>query len=354
MKILALVKYGERAASTRQRLLQFKTYLGDRGIDFTYSPLLGDDYVRTLATSEKFSWLRIAGSYLRRAWMLISFRNYDVLWIHYELFPYLGGFAERLAFVAGKPVVYDFDDATFHQYNHHTSPLVRHLLARKLEPLLRQVSACSCGNAYLKAYAVQYCSRSTIIPTVVDTTVFVPKLHSQPSSGKVVIGWIGSPTTWTYVVSLVPVLRQLVDEMDVVIRIVGAGANAAGIAEFEFVEWSEETEVSELQKMDIGIMPLPDEPWARGKCGYKLIQYMACGLPVVASPVGVNTEIVIHGENGFLATNDEEWRDSLVRLSTDPELCRAMGAAGRAKIEAEFSLKVHAPRLVELLNLVSG
>jgi hypothetical protein len=118
--------------------------------------------------------------------------------------------------------------------------------------------------------------------------------------------------------------------------------------------WSEDSEVAMIQSMDIGIMPLTDSPWARGKCGYKLIQYMACGLPVVASPVGVNADIVEHGVNGFLATTEDEWRQALTTLLRDPDLRRRMGAAGRRKVETDYSLQVWGPRVAAIFHEIAG
>ena len=347
------MKYGDRAASTRQRLMQYCDFLQFHGISVDAVPLLDNTYVESLARRKKSSRLRLISSYWARLRLLLSARNYDVIWLHYEAFPYLPSFMERLVFFAGVPVVYDFDDAIFHQYDNHNNLLVRALLGGKLKPLLRRVSVSFCGNAYLKDYSERFCNNSVILPTVVDTDVYraVPNT-STPRS--LTIGWIGSPSTWQQLRPIVPLLVRMKDELNLRIRVVGAGYVNEDFAAVDFVDWSEDTEVSEIQRMDIGIMPLPDEPWARGKCGYKLIQYMACGLPVIASPVGVNSEIVEHGVNGFLATTEQEWRAALTKLIGDPDLRRRMGDAGRAKVDAEFSLRVHAPRLVEILKSVAG
>jgi glycosyltransferase involved in cell wall biosynthesis len=154
---------------------------------------------------------------------------------------------------------------------------------------------------------------------------------------------------------VLPILSDLIDERHVKVRIIGAGAAAARKAPpgFEFADWSEEREVADVQSMDIGIMPLPDEVWARGKSGYKLIQYLACAVPAVASPVGVNSQIVEHGRTGFLAETAEEWRSFLIRLIADPGLRARLGAAGRERAERDFSLKSQAPRLVSLLRSVA-
>lgn len=352
MKVLALTKYGSQAASTRQRFIQYEPALAEAGIAVKYSPFFANDHLNRLIAGRGVSRLAALGGYLRRFRMMIAARNYDVLWVHYELFPYLPGAMEHLGRWAGKPIVVDYDDATFHTYDASPNPVVRLLLSGKLLPLLRGASAACCGNAYLQEYAAQYCEHTIILPTVVDTERYVPTGRGE--AAPLVIGWIGSPSTWEFVRPLLPLLRGLAEEFGVVIRAVGAGDAAERdlFAGLELVEWSEESEISAVQGMDIGIMPVRDGPFERGKCGYKLIQYMACGLPVVASPVGVNRTIVDPGHNGYLASKHAEWRDALVKLIMDRDLRATFGQKGRERAVSNFSLSRQAPRLVELIQSV--
>ena len=170
------------------------------------------------------------------------------------------------------------------------------------------------------------------------------------------IGWIGSPSTWKYVRPLLPLLSELCTKHKVVFRAVGAGIGAVAdrFPHMELGEWSEETEVPELQRFDLGIMPVVYDPWGRGKSGYKLIQYMACGVPVVASPVGVNCDLINDHENGFLAATVGEWRDAIERLLGDSDLRASLGQAGRTRATAEFSLRVYSPRLIEMIRSAAG
>jgi glycosyltransferase involved in cell wall biosynthesis len=242
-------------------------------------------------------------------------------------------------------------------YDSAASPLVRRLLGGKLEPLLRGAAACACGNAHLQEYAARFCERTIVLPTIVDTEIYRPGPGRKVGEeGAVTIGWIGSPSTYRYVSPLLPLLERLSKTHGVRARIVGAGAAAAAdsFAGLDLVEWAEEREVADVQAMDIGVMPLPDEPWARGKSGFKLIQYMACGLPVIASPVGVNSTIVAPGVNGILANSAEEWQSALTMLIEGPQLRRTMGEAGRERAVAEFSLASQAPRLVALFQEVAA
>ncbi|MCC2978181.1 glycosyltransferase family 4 protein [Sphingomonas sp. PL-96] len=347
MKMIAFMKYGEKAASTRQRLLQFVPELEAAGIKVEWFPLLGDGQINQ--TGRLRNTAPIMAAYLRRVLALLRAQQYDLVWIHKELFPYTPGWFEGLIGRMGIPVVYDFDDAIFHNYDLSRRPLVRQLLGRRFEPLLRRVSAVSCGNAYLWDYAARFCPNSVVIPTVVDTDGYRPR-SPAPDAGPPVIGWIGSHSTWSYVEPLVPMLEALVVEGRARVRIVGSGVAAADLPAFEMIDWTEATEIAEVQAMDIGIMPLTDDPWSRGKCGYKLIQYMACGLPVVASPVGVNVDLAQPGVNGMLAETVEEWRGALVSLLEDETLRAAYGRAGRERVERDFSLKAHAPRFIALLQ----
>jgi glycosyltransferase involved in cell wall biosynthesis len=346
MRLVAFTKYDRESATTRQRFLQYAPRLEDAGISFEYRPLLEQGYVRSLATGERWSKAAIARSYLRRLAELARGPQADLLWVSTEFFPYLPSAFERLALRARAPVVVDWDDANFVKYNDADSRVVRGLLGGKLERLLAGSAAATCGNAYLSDYAGRYCPRSFTVPTVVDTDIYRP----APRSGEgLVIGWIGSPSTWPNVKPILPVLSELCASGDVRFRAVGAGIEARRdrFDGLELVEWSEQTEVAEVQGFDIGIMPLIDGPFERGKCAYKLIQYMGCGVAAVASPVGVNSD-VLTPDCGLLATTPDEWRQALARLLDDAGLRRRMGAAGRQRAVAHYSLQAHAPRLVEL------
>jgi glycosyltransferase involved in cell wall biosynthesis len=350
MRLTAFTKYGPMAASTRQRLLQYVPALQAARIDLDFRPLLDDEYVAALVTGKRYERRRIAAAYLRRLRELNFGHLGDLVFVYAELLPWLPSAFERPLLRRARPIIYDIDDAFFHTYERHRSRFVRAIVGKKFEPLLRSATACICGNAYLRDYASRFCSHTEIIPTVVDTDRYTPSPKS--TAGLPVIGWIGSPSTWRYVRPLVPLLEELVTNGYASVKVVGAGTAATfdGFRGLELVEWSEHSEIEHLQSFDVGIMPLPDDDWARGKSGYKLIQYMACGLPVVASPVGVNREIVCDGENGFLASNVQEWRTSLQRLIGDVELRSRLGKEGRTRAVAEYSLRAHAPRFVEMLT----
>ncbi len=253
---------------------------------------------------------------------------------------------------AGRPILFDYDDAIFHMYDDNAPPSVRLLLDDKLGALLRRCAGCCCGNDYLAAYARRFCANTIVLPTVVDTDRYRP---APRSPGPLTIGWIGSPSTWGQVRPVLPIIEQLCKDGEVAFRAVGAGkaAEQDRFAGFTSVDWDEVSEVAEIQRMDIGIMPLLDNPFERGKSGYKLVQYMACGLPVVASPVGVNSEIVTD-DCGILADGADQWARALRRLLGDPALRGRLGQAGHERVEALYSLRSQAPRLIGMLRGVAG
>lgn len=352
-RMLALMKYGGRAASTRQRLLQYLPYLESHGVEVEVLPLLDDRYLARFAQGRKGSVAAVSKAYFERLLQLVTRRDHDLVWVQYELFPYLPAPFEKLLRLAGKPYVLDYDDAIFHMYDRSTHGFVRRLLGPKLVPLLRQATACVCGNTYLLDYAARFCPNSYVVPTVVDTTVYRPAADENPDR-PLRVGWIGSPSTWLYVVPLLPTILPMLKSRGLKLRAVGAGPAAQGIDGVDSVEWTEATEVAEVQAMDIGIMPLPDEYWARGKCGYKLIQYMACGVPVLASAVGVNEEIVVEGINGFLPRTDQEWTRWLDQLLGDAELRHRLGEAGRSRVLDRYSLASQQARLLAILKAAAG
>lgn len=351
MKILALTKYGSLAASSRQRFMQYDPALAAAGMSVDYAPFLGNDHMERLVAGRRTPLRAVVRAYAGRLRSLASAGRYDALWVQYELFPYWPGFLERIATLWGKPIVLDYDDAIFHMYDKAPNALVRTMLGSKLVPLLRSATACCCGNDYLRDYAARHCNHTIVLPTVVDTDIYVPP-SDRATGGPVVVGWIGSPSTWPNVRPLLPMLQELVRDHGIVVRAVGAGAGAErdGFPGLDFIEWSEASEVADVQSFDIGIMPLRDQPFERGKCGYKLIQYMACGKPVVAAPVGVNMDIVREGENGYLVETPEAWRNALIKLVHDPELRKRMGDAGRKRAVRDYSLASQAPRLVDLFR----
>jgi len=347
LKVLLLTRYGRLGSSSRLRFCQYLPFLESQGFQVTVSPFFQDDYVERLYAGRPKSMLRILSAYLRRAAVLGRAKTYDLVWLEKEFFPWLPARS-----LEGVPYVVDYDDATFHRYDRHPSALVRRSLGGKIDSVMRGAALVVAGNEYLAARAKSAgAPRVEILPTVVDAGRYPLRRHIGKTG--YTIGWIGAPVTAGYLERVRPALELcFAAHAETRLRLVGA-ADPLGMPDrIESRPWQEDTEAQELLHFDAGIMPLPDEPFERGKCGYKLIQYMAAGLPVVASPVGANTQIVEHGVNGFLAETTGDWFEWLDTLRRDPALRGRMGAAGRRKVEAAYSLSVTAPDLAEMLRSV--
>ncbi|MBF9061018.1 glycosyltransferase [Rhodobacterales bacterium HKCCSP123] len=351
MKLRILTRYGRKGASSRVRFLQYLPHLERAGFDVEVAPFFGDDYLEALYAGRGTRAAALE-AYGRRVRRLRGARGaIDVIWLEKEALAWVPHAIEAGLMPRGVPVVSDYDDAVFHRYDMHRLPLVRGVLGRKHAAIMARSSCVMAGNAYLAGYARHAGAASVeIVPTVVDADVYRPAEVARGDASPV-IGWIGMPSTWADCVApFLPTLENVARRHGTVLQAIGARPDPAEEGILRFLPWSEAGEVEMIRAMDIGIMPLPDTPWMRGKCGYKLIQYMACGLPVVASPVGVNTEIVQHGVNGFLAETQEDWRKALETLIGDPELRRAMGAAGRRTVERSYSLHLQGPRVASLLK----
>jgi glycosyltransferase involved in cell wall biosynthesis len=348
MHVLALTRYSPLGSSSRVRFYQYLSFLKSSGVEIQVAPLLEDDYIRNLYGGKRQPILPLMKAYLRRLGDLANGRQVDLFWIEKELFPWIPWPLEVLPFLYGIPWVVDYDDAVFHRYDCHKSWLVRALLGEKIDAIMRRAATVVAGNPYLAERALSAgAKRIEYLPSVVDTDRYKP---GRKAEGTFRIGWIGSPMTAPFLGLIREALEQVTRQTGACLVLVGSGNRdpLPGL-EKQVIPWSEVSEVSDIQSFDVGIMPLPDGPFERGKCGYKLIQYMACGLPVVASPVGVNRQIVRQGITGFCASSQEEWAEALVRLAGEMGLRKIMGEAGRHVVEREYSLQVTAPRLFNIL-----
>ena len=352
MRILLLSRYGYLGASSRVRFLQYLPYFQRAGWVIDASPLFSNEYIRALY-AEAGRLKPVVLGYIQRALCLARAGSFNVVIIEKELFPFFPAWFERTLAIAGVPYIVDYDDALFHRYDLHSRSLVRRLFDRKIDAVMRHSDLVIAGNDYLASRAHEAgATRVEVIPTVVDTRRYLP--DKQRNNNPLVVGWIGTPQTSRYLLPLTGIFARLKEELGV--RFVAVGARHEDFAGtvVEVRPWSEKAEVSLIQQFDIGIMPLEDSPWERGKCGYKLIQYMACGVPVVASPVGVNKQIVNSHDLGRLAKTPAEWYESLFLLLSKESSVRAeMGQRCRSRVEAWYSLQVQAPRLCAAIASVA-
>jgi len=353
MRILLLSRYSALGASSRIRNYQYIPYLEAHGFRITVAPLFDDEYLKALYSHGRRDWWRIFCNYCNRFRYLLGSRRYELIWIEKELFPFIPALLEILMSHMGVPYIVEYDDAVFHRYDLHPNKFVRVLLGSKIDAIMRRSAMVIAGNEYLAERARKSgASQVEIIPSVIDLERYplAPKTRDHIFK----VGWIGAPVTAKYIHHIHSALAEVFKDGQSQLILVGSGQMELEGIPVDIRSWSEDTEIHDLQSFDVGIMPLPDEPWERGKCGFKLIQYMACGKPVVASPVGVNRQIIIDGINGFLAATKDDWIKALSSLRDDPDLRERMGTESRKMLEANYCLQVTAPRLADLLYSAAG
>lgn len=353
MKLLFLTRYGYQGASSRYRFYQYFPYFRKSGYSVEVSPFFGDDYLRLRYSAKKslsqdllisFQYL---SAFVRRLATLPAFGQYDGIIIEKELLPFLPGSLEHRLMKLGRKISLDYDDPVYLTYEGIQNPFFRSLFADKIKRIIRSSAFVTVGNTYLESYARSCTNGVYIIPPAIDLRRY-DLVGEQPKSGELRVGWIGTPFTLKYVMNLSVTLQKLSRSHSFRLVLIGVDHYALDNVCVEVKKWDYDSEVADLKSLDIGIMPLTDEEWSRGKCGIKLLQYMAAGVPAVASPVGINAEIIRDGENGFLAANEQEWTEKLSRLASDPDLRARLGREGRRTVEELYSLDRVAERLVQI------
>lgn len=350
IKVVLFSRYERLGASSRLRSRQYLPLL-NKEFDIEVLSLFDNRYLQQLYAENSTSKIYILKRYIQRFIQLMTVKKYDLIWIEYELFPYLPHWAESYLSFINKPYLVDYDDAIFHRYDLAKSP-IKKILSKKIDHVMHNAILVTAGNAYLADRAIAAGAKWVErIPTVIDINRY-PVKPITSTDDSYVIGWIGSLTTAKYLDQITISLQQLAKKYTFSLHIIGAEIEVAGV-DVVCIPWSEDSEVTEIQKFDIGIMPLADSPWEKGKCGYKLIQYMACGIPVIASPVGVNRDIVDRANSGLLADSSEEWLLSFEKLLSNLALRKKLGANGRKAVEEIYSIQVVAPKLSKLLSKAS-
>ena len=335
MRVLALVPgLYDISPSQRYRIEQWEPLLRERGVEITYEPFECPELNALLYQPGQMArkMTLVAEGFGRRFSVVKRAKDFDLVYILREAALLGPPVFERMVHRTGVPIVFDFDDAIFVSYRSPSNGYLSYLkFASKTRTTCRLASHVMVGNPYLAEYARQVNDHVTVIPTTIDTQ----RYHVPPpknSNGPLVIGWTGSHSTVQHLDTLRGALKKL--------------------ASRERFTWRARTEVDDLAPIDIGVMPLPEDKWSKGKCGAKALQFMGMGIPTVCSPVGVNKEIIQDDENGFLASTEDEWVDKLSRLLRSAELRRRLGQAGRSTVEQKYSAISQAPRVYEIFESV--
>ena len=354
MRLLAIIpSVYDTNPSQRFRIEQWEPLLRRRGVEVSFRPFESEELHAVLHEPGRVvpKLRHVASAFARRASELRDLRRFDAVYVLREMALLGPPLFERWIARAGVPFIFDFDDAVFVPYVSPANGYLSYLkFPGKTRTICRLAAHVMAGNSYLADYARQVSERVSIVPTTIDTAKYAA--GEREANDPPVIGWSGSYSTAQHLDTLRGALRRLARAERFRLRVIGAPGYRVEGVEVEATAWRAETEVEDLRRIDVGVMPLPDEPWSRGKCGLKALQYMALGIPTVCSPVGVNTEIIRGGENGHLASTEDEWVEKLSRLLRSADERRRLGRAGRATVEAHYAAEGQAPRVFQIIESV--
>ncbi|ABE55929.1 glycosyl transferase, group 1 [Shewanella denitrificans OS217] len=350
-KVVVFSRYGRLGASSRLRFFQYYKYVNSLfGSVVTY-PLFDDEYLTDLYSHGVRRKSKVIYSYVKRLFQIITIHKYDVVIIEKELFPYFPATIERLLNFFNVKYVVDYDDAIFQMYEESSNWMVKFFLKDKINVVMNNAHIVITGNDFLFSKAKFYGAKNvTVIPTVIDIDRYVQESTRQEVP---TVCWIGSPSTQKYVVELKDVLIRVCLENKAKLVLVGATTSVGDFfpdIDLEIIPWEESTEAFIIKHSDIGIMPIASTNWERGKCGYKLIQYMATGKPVVASNFGANIDIVKNECCGLLVNSDDEWYEALTQLIKDRQLSLKLGASGRERVENIYCIQAQYKQFLKVLR----
>ena len=362
MKILAFTKYSYEGPSSRYRFYNYQKCFSKQNIGMIIKPLFSKSYFD--ASNKLIKLFIVLFAYSERlvliSQVLIFKKRYDLLLIEYELFPYFYAWFETLLKKRGIKYIVDYDDAIFHKYDMNNNKMIQRLLKNKIAKVMSNAETVMVCNEYLDSYAKKYNSHRFRLSTVVLLDKYKEEMETfqKEEDDTFVIGWIGSRTTSIYILEILPAIEKFVDRyQNIRFDLVGFDRALLSQKDIEryklnIIPWSEEKEIGNILTFDVGIMPLHDDPWSKGKCGFKLVQYMSCKKPVIASPVGMNCTLVQNDENGFLVDTIDEWFNAFETLYLDENLREKMAENNFLKIEIEYNNEKNCKKYVDLLHKI--
>ncbi len=354
MKILFVIPYPlSFAPSQRFRFEQYFKALKDAEIEYDIQSFI-DNATWEILYKKGFVFKKAVGiikGFLRRTLMLFRLKKYDWIFIHREAAP-LGPpvFEWLIVKVFRKKFVYDFDDAIWLENVSESNKIVSKLKwYRKVPSIIKWSEKVSCGNDFLCDYARKFNANVILNPTTIDMLHLHNKTKNQDSE-KVAIGWTGTHSTIKYLEPVVPVIEALEKDFDFDFVVISNRKPDWNLKSLRYIEWNKETEIADLLRMNIGLMPIPNDDWAKGKCGFKALQYMSLGIPALVSPVAVNRKIVDDGINGFWCVTNDEWKQAISSLIQHTDLRIKMGTQATQKIKSHFSVESNISNFLNLFK----
>ena len=351
-KIHFLTKYSKKGASSRYRTFQYIDYFNEH-FSTSIQSLFDDDYINNRYNSKYINPFTIIKSYFKRLIYLFKIRKNDIVYIEYEIFPYFPPVFENILKLFNIKFVLDFDDAIFHNYDLNNSFIIRILLKNKIPNIIKKANIIITGSPYLTTYVKKYNEEVFEIPTSINFTKYDFSFQKRTSSDKFTIGWIGTRFTSKNIKLILGALNKFCTKYNVVVKLIGFDSSICPInnPSIHSVNWNNESEIDELLSLDLGVMPLFDQPFERGKCGFKLIQYMACGLPTISTPLESNLKIN-HNNGNLFATTEIEWYDAFQYVFHNKEYFKKVGELNRDIISKFYSIESNRIKYINIFNSI--
>ncbi len=342
-RIVYFTKHTTAGPSSRYRSYAYHSYLKQNGFIITSYPLFPSSYLRRFYNTGKKPKLFVLYAYLRRFFQLLFLQHFDIIYIEYELFPYLPLAIEKRLLCNRKHIVLDYDDAVFHNYDNSKNALIKKWCGNKIFQLVRLADLVITGSPYLTKSLSPYAKKITEIPTSVSVQRYIRTLPAAISGHQNAfrIAWIGSPTTSRFVLLIKDCLLQLQELYNIQLVLIGfdkTWENDLQGLSYTIHEWQQHTEIALLKTCNVGVMPLSGEPFSQGKCGFKLIQYMACGLPTISTPVDANVKIN-HGNDNLFANTKYEWYSCFTVMIQNKEWYKEVGKKNQEIAEKYYAVE---------------
>lgn len=358
MKVLALVpSVYDTSPGQRFRIEQWEPILKEKNVEIAYCAFENDSLRSLIYQGGNIGGkiAEVSRAFGRRVSTLLALREFDLVYLFREAALLGPAVFERWIGMSKIPYIFDFDDAVFVGYKSPANGYLSYLkFPGKTKTICRGAAHVMAGNQYLADYALAVNPNVTIVPTTIDTDSYTAGYSHQADAQTVTLLWSGSFSTVQHLDTIRGALQKLAKEIKFKLRVIGTPNYQLDGVETEAVQWRAASEIEDLRAGHIGLMPLPDESWSKGKCGLKALQYMALGIPTICSPVGVNSTIIRDGENGFLASTEDEWVAKMKNLINSAETRVRIGREGRKTVEDEYSAKLHAPRVYDIFASVAS
>lgn len=351
--IVYFTKYTEKGPSSRYRSFQYKDIL-EKEFNIKYSPLFDDTYINNLYSNKKINYFQIFVAYCSRIFNVLKYLGTDkIIFIEYELLPYFPPIFEYLLFKTKVKIIFDYDDAIFHNYDLHSKKIVRYLYGNKIPSIVKYANTVITGSPYLSSNLNRFNTKIVEIPTSINYSNYTYTHKSDSIKNDIIIGWIGSKTTSRNIINIIEVIK-ITHEIDpkIIFKLMGFDDNLKSqldLPNVEFYKWSAQEELIFLNEIDLGIMPLEDTPFNRGKCGFKLIQYMAMGKPTLSTPLEANVKINRNNSNLF-ATNKEEWVECINKFISNESFYREVGLKNQKIVKEYYSVEANSICYINIFN----